>query len=198
MQNTFTARTTTASDWKSLSTSLPGRVILIVGASVLVAASAHLSVPLFFTPVPLTLQTFAVILVGLALGPSAAFSALALYLVEGAVGLPVFSPNGPGGLAQLLGPTAGYLLSYPFAAAVAGYLARRSSLIPNIFLRGTAAGTAAAAIYLTSGTAWLASLHHLGAGTAVLLAVAPFLPGEIVKIIAAAGIFRAIRRPAQA
>src|SRR5271155_569721 len=93
--------------------------------SVLVAVCAHVSVPLLFTPVPLTLQTFAVLLLGLTLGPGTAFAALTLYLIEGAAGLPVFSPHGPGGLLQLLGPTGGYLLAYHFAAALTSVLYRR-------------------------------------------------------------------------
>src|SRR5881275_3180142 len=79
------------------------QVVLVVSASVLVAICAHISVPLPFTPVPLTLQNLAVLLVGLALGPRLGAAALFLYLLEGAAGLPVFNPFGPGGIAQLLG-----------------------------------------------------------------------------------------------
>src|SRR5450755_1409628 len=86
---------------------------LTVAATGLVAIAAHVSVPLFFTPVPLTLQTLAVLFLGLLMGPRWAFATTALYLVEGAVGLPVFSPVGPGGVLQLFGLTGGYLLSYP-------------------------------------------------------------------------------------
>src|SRR5271163_786409 len=78
----------------SLRESLSGKVILIVAASAFVAICAHISVPLPFTPVPLTLQNFAVILVGMLLGPVAGFSAMVLYLAEGAMGLPVFTPSG--------------------------------------------------------------------------------------------------------
>src|SRR3954447_5509375 len=97
---------------------------IVVAASFFVALCARVSVPLPFTPVPLTLQNFAVLLVGLVLGPVAGFSAMALYLAEGAAGLPVFNPHGAGGVLQLFGPTGGYLLSYPFAAAAAGWVAR--------------------------------------------------------------------------
>ena len=86
---------------------LTGRIILAVAATGLVAVCAHISLPLPFTPVPLTLQTFAVILVGMTLGPVVGFSAMVLYLAQGAMGLPVFTPHGPGGVAQLMGPTAG-------------------------------------------------------------------------------------------
>src|SRR5436309_6749291 len=91
---------------------------LVVGGSLLMAVCAHVSVPLVFSPVPLTLQTFGVLLIALALGSKRGFAALALYLLEGGSGLPVFSPAGPGGIAQLLGPTGGFLMAYPVAAFV--------------------------------------------------------------------------------
>src|SRR5580693_4239588 len=97
----------------------------VVLATGLVAVCAHIAVPLGFTPVPVTMQTFAVLLLGLLFAPGPAFACLALYLVEGAVGLPVFSPHGPGGIAQLLGPSGGYLLSYPLAAGLASLIYRR-------------------------------------------------------------------------
>src|SRR5437868_15441233 len=98
---------------------------MVVGASLFVAACARIYVPLPGTPVPLTVQNFAVLLVGLSLGPWRGFAALSLYLLEGASGMPVFSPTGPGGVAQLIGPTAGYLIAYPFVAAVTGYVFER-------------------------------------------------------------------------
>ncbi len=100
-------------DLQELRRSLTGKIFLAVSATAFVALCAHVSLPLYFTPVPLTLQTFAVLLVGLTLGPALGFSALLLYLAQGAMGLPVFSPHGPGGVVQLLGPTAGFLLSFP-------------------------------------------------------------------------------------
>src|SRR6202166_4105071 len=98
---------------------------IVVSASMFVALCARVSVPLPFTPVPLTLQNFGVLLVGLSLGWRRGFAALALYLMEGASGMPVFSPAGPGGIAQLLGPTGGFLLAYPFVAALAGWVFER-------------------------------------------------------------------------
>src|SRR3954451_1371951 len=92
---------------RSITKSLTGRVVIAVTATIFVALCAHVSVPLPFTPVPLTLQNFAVLLVGLALGPVAAFAAMALYLTEGALGMPVFNPHGVGGMLQLFGPTGG-------------------------------------------------------------------------------------------
>src|SRR6267154_5209278 len=80
---------------------------IVIGASLVVALCARVTVPLPFTPVPLTLQNFGVVLVGLLLGSRRGFAALALYLIEGALGFPVFNPTGPGGIAQIVGPTGG-------------------------------------------------------------------------------------------
>src|SRR5580692_12694636 len=119
----------------SLQESLAGKTLLVIGATAFVAACAHISFPLPFTPVPLTLQNFAVILVGMALGPVAGFSSMVLYLAEGAAGLPVFTPHGPGGVAQLMGPTAGFLFSYPLAAASAGWVVRALGNRRSRFIR---------------------------------------------------------------
>lgn len=167
------------------------RAVAVVLGSLLVAVCAHLSIPLWFTPVPLTLQTFAVLLLGLLLSPGAAAAALVLYLIEGAAGMPVFSPHGPGGMLQLLGPTGGYLLSYPFAASFTSWLRRRigngwgSSLV--------AAGMGSTAILLC-GAAWLAVLTHRPVGTILTLSVLPFLAGDVLKVVAAAGSAAGLRR----
>src|SRR4030088_613668 len=143
MQSAISSHSGLAHRAELLQESLPGRVVLVVAATALVAACAHVSLPLPFTPVPLTLQNFAVILIGMALGPVAGFSAMVLYLAEGAMGLPVFSPHGPGGVAQLLGPTAGYLFSYPLAAAVAGWAVRAMRPVASRFTRAVVAGVLA-------------------------------------------------------
>jgi biotin transport system substrate-specific component len=178
-----------------LSKTVPGKIVLAVSASALVAVCAHISLPLPFTPVPLTLGNFAVLLVGMMLGPAIGCSALLLYLAEGAVGLPVFTPQGPGGLAQLLhGASAGYLLSYPLAAAAAGMAGRFAGRHVTRFSAAIASGIAATAIILTFGATWLAHMLHLGAPATWHLAVEPFVFGEIAKIIAAAGIYSSTRR----
>lgn len=181
---------------ENLRHSRTGQVALTVAASVFVAVCAHVSMPLPFTPVPTTLANFAVVLVGLCLGPQMAFAALTLYLAEGAAGLPVFSPIGPGGIAQLLGPTAGYLFSYPFAAAIAGaavrLLTRRSGLsrLPAAILAGAVASLP---IYV-AGAGWLGHLLHLGVTPTLHLAVTPFLPAEALKLTTAGGIFAMLGR----
>src|SRR5262252_7837014 len=109
---------------------------IVICASALIAVCARLVLPLPFTPVPLTLANFGVLLVGLALGSKRGSVAAALYLAWGALGLPVFSPAGPGGLAQLAGPTAGYLWAYPVAAFLAGWIAEQG---PVTFRRNVVA-----------------------------------------------------------
>jgi biotin transport system substrate-specific component len=158
-------------------------VLAVVSATVLVAICAHIAVPLGFTPVPVTMQTFAVLLLGLLFGPGPAFACLALYLMEGAVGLPVFSPHGPGGMAQMLGPTGGYLLSYPFAAALASALYRRGR---RSFVAAIAASGLASILILAAGASWLALLTHAKLSVVFAQSVAPFLAGDAVKILAAA------------
>jgi biotin transport system substrate-specific component len=162
-----------------------------LAGSALVAVCAHLALPLYFTPVPLSVAPFAVLLLGLVLTPRLAFFTLAAYLVEGAAGLPVFTP-GPlasGGLAHLLGPTGGYLLAYPLAAALIAWLWRQ---IGRRFGRGFAAAAVSAATgnlaILACGAIWLGVLTHLGVGAAITLAVLPFLPGDGLKVVAAAAL----------
>ena len=181
------------------SSTLGGKVMLTVGASLFVATCAHLIVPVWFTPVPFTLGDLAVLLVGLVLGPVLGFSALVLYLVEGACGMPVFSPAGPGGVAQLLfGPTSGYLIAYPFAAALAGGLFHLLEKLPlgrrtrfGAALVGAAAGSA---ILMTSGTVWLGNFLHLAPALALAKGATPFLPGQLVKVFSAAGIATSVER----
>jgi biotin transport system substrate-specific component len=179
----------------SLQESLAGKTLLVIGATAFVAACAHISLPLPFTPVPLTLQNFAVILVGMALGPIAGFSAMVLYLAEGALGLPVFTPSGgPAGVGHLFGPNGGFLFSYPLAAATAGWVVRAMQPVTTRFRSALAAATAATLPIFLLGAGWLAYYAHHSVSATWSLAVAPFIPGEIVKITAAAGIFSSIQR----
>jgi biotin transport system substrate-specific component len=179
---------------RPLHETLSGRIVLSVAATLFVAACAHVSIPLFFTPVPITLQTFAVILMGMALGPVAGFSTMVLYLAEGAMGLPVFSPAGPGGIAQLLGPSGGFLFATPLAAAAAGWIVRSTPRFVSRFSSGVLAGVGSSVIAFALGAGWLAHLLHLGSTAVWSLAVAPFLAGEAIKITAAAGIFSSLQR----
>jgi biotin transport system substrate-specific component len=189
MQSTLPIRLGAAQDFRALRQTLTGKLFLAVSATAFIALCAHVSVPLFFTPVPITLQTMAVILVGLTLGPALGGSAMVLYLAEGAMGLPVFSPQGPGGVAQLLGPTAGYLFSYPFAAVAAGAVIRAVRSDRFQFPAAVLAGLAASVFIFALGAGWIACLPHSGISAAWHLGVLPFLPGEALKIAAAASAY---------
>ncbi len=159
------------------------RGISVLAGSLFIAGCAHVAVPLFFTPVPMTLQPFAVLLIGLLLGPGLGAATCAAYLLEGSLGLPVFTPQGAGGMLQLLGPTGGYLLSYPGAAALAGCLSRlglRKGLTWNLLGAGVAN-----LLILAAGACWLALLTHQAAATVYHAAVLPFLLGDTVKVVLA-------------
>jgi|SRR5215469_3844563 len=158
--------------------------VLVIGGSLLMAACAHVFIPLWFTPVPITLQTFGVMFLALTLGGWRAFSALTLYLLEGVSGLPVFSPHGPGGIAQLLGPTGGYLMSYPFAALAGGLIAEKLSQRSRL-IAFSAGAVACSGLIFASGALWLGALIHKSAATVFAIAVLPFLPGEVLKGVAA-------------
>ena len=152
-------------------------LLLVIGASALIAIAAQIAIPLPFTPVPLTLQPLAVIFIGVALGSTRGAAAAALYLVEGFSGMPVFAQS-HGGPAWLLGATAGYLYSYPFAAWVAGFISERgwgSSIVRAI----TGMLLALGVIYL-GGWSWLAALTD--PRTAFAAGVTPFVLADIVKV----------------
>ena len=160
------------------------QIAVVVGASLFVALCARVTLPLPFTPVPLTLQNFGVLLVGLTLGSRRGFAALALYLVEGAVGMPVFNPAGLGGVAQLFGLTGGYLLAYPFVAALAGWIMERGR---KTFARAAVAGLLAEFVLFAGGISWLVVVTHSFA-QAILFGLYWFVFSELIKIMSAAGI----------
>src|SRR5580700_2319403 len=167
------------------------QVTLVVGASLIVAVCAHITIPLMpLTPVPLTVQNMGVLLVGLLLGSRRGFAALALYLVEGAVGLPVFNPTGPGGIAQLLGPTGGFLMVYPFVAFLAGYIFERGT---KSFLRAATAGLLAEILLFAGGMSWLYVFTH-SLSKAAYLGLYWFLAAEVIKVMVAAAIATRWRR----
>jgi biotin transport system substrate-specific component len=194
MQSVISIQLEAAQEIRQLPRTLTGKALLAIAATAFVALCAHVSMPLYFTPVPLTLQTLAVLLIGLAFGPTLGASTLLLYLAEGAAGLPVFSPQGPGGIAQLLGPTGGFLLSYPLAAAAAGSVVRAVRIFRPQFHAAVIAAFAADLVIFAVGAAWFAVSLHQTASAVWNLAVAPFLPGEVLKITAAAAAYTALLR----
>jgi biotin transport system substrate-specific component len=163
------------------------QVALVVGASLAVALCARITIPLMpLTPVPLTAQNLGVLLVGLMLGSRRGFAALTLYLVEGAVGLPVFSqsPTGLVGIAHLFGPTGGFLMVYPFVAFLAGYVFERGT---KSFLRATIAGLLAEILLFVGGLTWLFVFTH-SLAKAAYLGLYWFLAAEVLKVMLAAGV----------
>lgn len=169
------------------------QIAIVVGASLFIALCARVTVPLPFTPVPLTLQNFGVLLVGLMLGSRRGFATLALYLAEGASGLPVFNPLGIGGIAQLLGPTGGFLLAYPFVAGLAGWIMERGRKSFSRALLGAVAGEL---VLFAGGLAWLVILTH-SVAQAVRFGLYWFIFAEVIKVMAAAAIAVRARREGQ-
>ena len=159
------------------------RSLGIVIVAVALALASQIALPLPGTPVPLTLQPFVVVLAGLLIGPTDAAAAMILYLVAGAAGAPVFAPMGAPGLARLLGPTGGYLLAYPVAAAVAGWLgAGRERFVTRLM-----AAVAGILVLYAGGLAQLAIITGSFAAAAVI-GVLPFAAADLVKAIVAAAL----------
>jgi len=172
-----------------------GQVAIVIGASVFVALCARVTLPLPFTPVPLTLQNFGVLLVGLSLGSRRGFMALVLYLAEGLMGMPVFSPTGPGGVAQLLGPTGGFLLAYPFVAGIAGWVfeEKTGKHGEKRFALAFAACVLAETYLFVGGLSWLAILTH-SVAQAIRFGLYWFVFAEVIKIMSAAALASGWRR----
>ncbi len=155
-------------------------VARVAAANLLLVLCAWIALPLPWTPVPITGQTFGVMLVAVLLGSRRGALVLGLYLLEGFAGLPVFQPFGAPGVLRLAGPTAGYLLSYPLAAYAVGWLVecRRDSSTARL----AGALLAGEAIIFALGCAWLGQVMHLGLAGALAGGLVPFLPGEGIKI----------------
>jgi biotin transport system substrate-specific component len=156
----------------------------------LLTAGAKISVP--FWPVPMTMQTFAVLIVGASLGRAAGAASVLGYLGLGAAGLPVFAGIAAGP-AYLMGPTAGYLLGFVMAAACIGWIAERK--VERRMLTLTLGGIAAMALIYACGAGWLAL--QIGAQKAWAVGVLPFLLGDALKIGLAALLLRGLERVAR-
>ncbi len=159
------------------------------------AVSAQLSITLpWITSVPFTLQVFAVILTGLVLGASRGFVSQLLYLLLGAVGLPVFAQL-RGGLSVLVGPTAGYLWAFPLAALVAGWVTGGRQRPQISGWRLAAGGLLALVPVYALGAWWLAASGAVpGLGRAFQVGVLPFVVPDAVKALLAAGVAARVRR----
>ncbi len=164
-------------------------VLTIVAASILIALAAQVAIPIPGSPVPLTLQPVAVLLVGVTLGSRRGAAAAALYLFEGMSGLPVFA-QGHGGPVWLIAPTAGYLWSYPFASWLAGFVSERGW--GSTILRAICGMLAALGVIYLGGWAWLATLTN--ATHAWQMGVAPFIVADMIKIAIAASLLPSAQR----
>jgi biotin transport system substrate-specific component len=163
--------------------------LLILGASVVTALAAQIAIPVPWSPVPITGQTWAVLLSGAVLGTRRAFLAQALYLLEGAAGMPVFAGLSAG-IGVLAGPTAGYLIAFPFAAALTGALAERGW--DRRFVTMVAAMLIGSVVIFALG---LANLSRFLPGEQLLAAgLLPFVPGDLIKSALAALVFPSVWR----
>jgi biotin transport system substrate-specific component len=174
-------RTLTLADVAMPRAGLVRNALLVVAASVVTALAARIAIPVPWSPVPLTGQTFAVLLSGAVLGARRAFLAQALYLAEGALGLPVFA-GGAAGFAIFAGPTGGYLLAFPFAAAVTGALAERGW--DRRFVTMLAAMLLGSTVIFALGLIQLA--RFVPPGQLLAAGLLPFVPGDLVKSALAA------------
>jgi len=173
------------------------RAVAVLFVTVLTIVAAQVSIPLPFTPVPFTLQPMVVLLGGAALGARLGMSSQILYLALGIAGLPVFaaSPILPQGFARLLGPTGGYLMSYPLAAFITGYLAQRG--FDRRYLTSVLAMVAGLAVIFSCGVLWLArGLSATGGGLSAALSAGlyPFVIADVIKLCLAASILPALWR----
>lgn len=144
--------------------------------ALLTALGAHVAVPLGITPVPMTLQTLFVLLAGALLGPVAGATSQLLYLCLGVAGVPVFAMGGAG-LPWIFGPTGGYLMAFPLAAALVGWISGSE----GVALRTAIALVVGSAVIFVMGAGWLSVVTDLGPGALFVAAVQPFLVGAVVK-----------------
>ena len=165
----------------SLATSAVTKAALVVFGSLLLAVSAQFKIPLY--PVPVTGQTLVVLLIGMTYGPRLGGITIAAYLFEGALGLPVFA-GGAAGAAVLMGPTAGYLFGFLLAAIAMGYLAERG--MGRTVVSTIAAMVIGNCVIYLCGALWLA--NFIGFAQAIAAGVLPFLYGDALKLVVAAGL----------
>ncbi|MCP4569699.1 MAG: biotin transporter BioY [FCB group bacterium] len=168
------------------------RLTLMLTFNALLIASAYIQIPLPFSPVPITAQTMAVLACGLFLGPVAGSLTVLAYLVEGALGLPVFA-GGTAGLVKFFGPTGGYLAGFVLAAFVVGHLSER--LVSMTYTRLLIVLTCGSALIFAAGLTGLAVFAPQG--NLLEVGLFPFLPGALVKIVVVASALSAYKKVRQ-
>lgn len=161
---------------------LSARIFIAIGASLFIALSAQFSIPLPYSPVPVTMQTLTVVLTGIFLGSRLGTLSVLTYLLQGAMGFPVFA-GGMGGIAYLTGPTGGYLFGFVLSAYLAGYLTEKS-FRRNVLTTAATATISLIPVYLF-GIAWLSL--YTGWDNALTMGLLPFLPGEAYKLFIISG-----------
>ena len=159
------------------------QVGVVIGFSLLTALAAQIVIPI--GPIPITGQTFAVLLTGALLGSRLGAMAMIAYLVEGASGLPFFS-GGHGGLLHLMGPTGGYLIAFPAAAFITGAFAEHGW--DRKFLTAAAAMAIGSLVIMLSGWMWFSLVMHTSPALTFVISVLKFIPGDIIKIVLAAAV----------
>jgi biotin transport system substrate-specific component len=159
------------------------QVGLVIGFSLLTALAAQVVIPI--GPVPITGQTFAVLLTGALLGPRLGAMSMIAYLIEGASGLPFFA-GGHFGLVHLMGPTGGYLVAFPAAAFITGAFAEHGW--DRRFFSAAAAMAIGSIVIIVCGCVWFVVVSHTSILNAFNVTVAPFILGDIVKILLAAAV----------
>lgn len=192
-QTTGTTLLTTVSSRTDLS--IPIRAAAVVFVAVLTAVAAQISLPLPFTPVPFTLQPMVVLVGGAALGARLGMASQVLYLLAGIAGLPVFATSAvlPQGFLRLLGPTGGFLMAYPFAAFIAGWLAERG--FDRRYVTSVIAMGAGLILIFALGIAWFAwfaAPAPVGLSQALQLALYPFIVVDVIKILLAATVLPSV------
>jgi biotin transport system substrate-specific component len=193
MYPTFVVAITQAADARFRTAERIGAVLFV---TVLTAVAAQVSIPLPFTPVPFTFQPMVVLVGAAALGSRLGMASQILYLALGIAGAPVFaaSPMLPQGVARLLGPTGGYLMSYPLAAFAAGWLAERG--FDRRYLTAVAAMICGLAVVFAGGVLWLSIGAQPARGLSAALAAGfyPFVLSDLAKLLVAAGVMPGLWR----
>ncbi len=193
--STGTTLLTTVSSRTDMSGAI--RAAAVVFVAVLTAVAAQVSIPLPFTPVPFTLQPMIVLVGGAALGARLGMASQVIYLLAGIAGLPVFAASAvlPQGFLRLLGPTGGFLMAYPLAAFVAGWLAERG--FDRRYLTSVIAMAAGLTLIFAFGISWFAFFAAptpVGLTKALQFALYPFIGVDVVKILLAATVLPSVWR----
>lgn len=178
--------TVSTARWLESQSALTKAAAVLFG-SLLLTAGSYITIPM--VPVPITMQTFAVMVVGAVFGWKLGGLTVAFWLLQGAMGIPVFAPGAAAGIARFFGPTGGYLFAFPIAAMLTGWMVQKGF---TGFAKGFAAMLAGNLLVLAIGGLWLAAM--LGAEKGLALGVTPFIAGAFTKSVLGAAVLLAVTR----